>query len=67
MTTPSSDGVNLGIEGTLYFTLNLDRDTLKRFDDNFGTRTFRAQDDDSWLAWEGDAGWSASSARPSAR
>ncbi|GLW07636.1 hypothetical protein Misp01_27660 [Microtetraspora sp. NBRC 13810] len=44
VTTPSSDGVNLGIEGTLYFTLNLDHETLKRFDDKFGTRTFRGQD-----------------------
>ncbi|MCG5218235.1 SPFH domain-containing protein [Streptosporangium soli] len=59
VTTPSSDGVSLGIEGTLYFTLNLDHDTLKRFDDKFGTRTFRGQDDTARHAWEDDAGWAA--------
>ncbi|MFI7130044.1 SPFH domain-containing protein [Nonomuraea sp. NPDC050153] len=59
VTVPSSDGVNLGIEGTLYFTLNLDHETLKTFDDKYGTRTFRAQDDRSLYAWEGDDGWSA--------
>ncbi|SEG91494.1 Regulator of protease activity HflC, stomatin/prohibitin superfamily [Nonomuraea solani] len=59
VTVPSSDGVNLGIEGTLYFTLNLDQDTLKRFDDKYGTRTFRAQDDQSLYPWDGDEGWSA--------
>ncbi|GAA5065677.1 hypothetical protein HNP84_001291 [Thermocatellispora tengchongensis] len=59
VTTPSSDGVNLGIEGTLYFTLNLDHEVLKRFDDKFGTRTFRGQDNQARHAWEGDEGWSA--------
>lgn len=59
VTVPSSDGVNLGIEGTLYFTLNLDHQALKRFDDKYGTRTFRAQDDRSLYAWDGDEGWSA--------
>ncbi|SDM22866.1 SPFH domain-containing protein [Nonomuraea jiangxiensis] len=59
VTVPSSDGVNLGIEGTLYFTLNLDHETLKKFDDMYGTRTFRAQDDRSLYAWDGDDGWTA--------
>ncbi|MEW9529689.1 SPFH domain-containing protein [Microbispora sp. NPDC049125] len=59
VTVPSSDGVNLGIEGTLYFTLNLDHETLKRFDDKFGTRTFRGQDDEQRYAWEDGEGWSA--------
>ncbi|MFD1543386.1 SPFH domain-containing protein [Nonomuraea guangzhouensis] len=59
VTVPSSDGVNLGIEGTLYFTLNLDHDALKKFDDKYGTRTYRAQDDSSLAAWEGDDGWTA--------
>ncbi|MFI7447404.1 SPFH domain-containing protein [Nonomuraea sp. NPDC049714] len=59
VTVPSSDGVNLGIEGTLYFTLNLDHETLKTFDDKYGTRTFRSQDDRSLYAWDGDEGWSA--------
>ncbi|MFI0421828.1 SPFH domain-containing protein [Spongiactinospora sp. 9N601] len=59
VTTPSSDGVNLGIEGTLYFTLNLDHESLRRFDDRYGTRTFRGQDDAARHAWEGDEGWAA--------
>jgi len=59
VTVPSSDGVNLGIEGTFYFTLNLDHETLKAFDDKYGTRTFRAQDNRMLHAWEGDEGWSA--------
>ncbi|GAA3236837.1 SPFH domain-containing protein [Nonomuraea helvata] len=59
VTVPSSDGVNLGIEGTLYFTLNRDHATLKTFDDKYGTRTFRTQDDRSLYPWDGDDGWSA--------
>jgi regulator of protease activity HflC (stomatin/prohibitin superfamily) len=59
VTVPSSDGVNMGIEGTLYFTLNLDHETLKRFDDRFGTRKFRNLDGESYYPWEGDEGWSA--------
>lgn len=59
VTVPSSDGVNLGIEGTLYFTLNLDHGTLKTFDDKYGTRTFRGQDDSTLYPWDGDEGWTA--------
>lgn len=36
--TPTSDGVDVGIEGTLYFSLNLDHKTLKQFENKFGTR-----------------------------
>lgn len=59
VTVPSSDGVNMGIEGTLYFTLNLDHKTLKSFDDKFGTRKFRSADGGSYYPWDGDEGWSA--------
>ncbi|WP_329083456.1 MULTISPECIES: SPFH domain-containing protein [unclassified Streptosporangium] len=59
VTVPSSDGVNLGIEGTLYFTLNLDQEMLKRFDDRYGTRTYLGQDGESRYAWDGDEGWNA--------
>ncbi|MBB6348779.1 SPFH domain-containing protein [Nonomuraea muscovyensis] len=59
VTVPSGDGVNLGIEGTLYFTLNLDHAALKTFDDKYGTRTFRGQDDASLHPWDGDEGWTA--------
>ncbi|WP_169950710.1 SPFH domain-containing protein [Microbispora sp. H11081] len=56
---PSSDGVNIGIEGTLYFGLNLDHATLKSFDDKFGTRKFRGADGRTYYPWDGDEGWSA--------
>ncbi|WP_433360914.1 SPFH domain-containing protein [Streptosporangium sp. CA-115845] len=59
VTVPSADGVNLGIEGTLYFTLNLDQEMLKRFDDRYGTRTYLGQDGESRYAWDGDEGWNA--------
>ncbi|MET8139532.1 SPFH domain-containing protein [Sphaerisporangium sp. NPDC005288] len=58
VTVPSSDGVNMGIEGTLYFTLNLDHQTLRLFDDKFGTRRFRGQDNEMRYAYEGEEGWS---------
>ncbi|WP_214109265.1 SPFH domain-containing protein [Acrocarpospora catenulata] len=56
---PSGDGVNVGVEGTFYFTLNLDHETLKAFDDRYGTRTYIGDDDDMLYAWDGDEGWSA--------
>src|SRR3954452_24951694 len=58
VTVPSSDGVNMGIEGTLYFSLNLDHATLRQFDDKFGTRKCRGADGVSRYAWDGDDGWS---------
>ena len=58
VTVPSSDGVNMGIEGTVYFRLNLDHAALRQFDDKFGTRKFRSLDGESRYAWEGDDGWS---------
>ncbi|MEV7805703.1 SPFH domain-containing protein [Microbispora sp. NPDC088329] len=56
---PSSDGVNMGIEGTLYFGLNLDHATLKSFDDKFGTRKFRDTSGKTYYPYDGDDGWSA--------
>ncbi|GIH24691.1 hypothetical protein Aph01nite_30010 [Acrocarpospora phusangensis] len=56
---PSGDGVNVGVEGTLYFSLNLDHETLKAFDERYGTRTYIGEDDDMLYAWDGDEGWSA--------
>lgn len=57
--TPSSDGVDMGIEATIYFTLNLDPEVLKAFDDKFGTRQFRSAADTLLYAWEGVEGWNA--------
>jgi regulator of protease activity HflC (stomatin/prohibitin superfamily) len=56
--TPTSDGVNVGIEGTIYFTLNLEDRALRTFDDRFGTRKFRGLDGVIRWAWDGDLGWS---------
>jgi uncharacterized membrane protein YqiK len=57
--TPSSDGVDMGIEGTLYFSLNLDPETMRAFDEKFGTRGFRAGEGQLLYAWESYEGWSA--------
>jgi uncharacterized membrane protein YqiK len=57
--TPSSDGVDMGIEGTLYFNLNLDPDSMRAFDEKFGTRGFRAGEGQLLYAWDGYEGWSA--------
>ncbi len=59
VTVPSSDGVNMGMEGTLYFGLNLDHATLRKFDDKFGTRKFTGADGKARYAYDGDEGWSA--------
>ncbi|MFI0485593.1 SPFH domain-containing protein [Actinomadura sp. 9N215] len=56
---PSADGVNMGIEGTLYFTLNQDHAALRDFDNKYGTRKFRAADGKMRNVYDGDDGWSA--------
>jgi regulator of protease activity HflC (stomatin/prohibitin superfamily) len=55
---PTSDGVFVGIEGTLYFTLTLDHAALSTFDNKFGTRKFRGLDGGVRHAYDGDDGWS---------
>lgn len=55
---PSSDGILMGIEGTFFFTLNQDPDTLKAFDNKFGTRTYKDADGKFRTAYDGDQGWS---------
>jgi regulator of protease activity HflC (stomatin/prohibitin superfamily) len=56
--TPTSDGVDVGIEGTLYFQLTLEHNALRTFDDKFGTRKFRGLDGVIRNAYDGDDGWS---------
>lgn len=56
---PTSDGVEVGVEGIVYFTLNTDAKALNDFDNRFGTRTYRAVDGQQYFPWQGDAGWSA--------
>jgi hypothetical protein len=55
--TPSSDGVEMGIEATIYFTLNIDAASLRNFDDRFGTREFAGADGKLRYAWDGVDGW----------
>lgn len=54
----TADGVNVGVDGTFYFTLNTDENALKDFDNKFGTRTF-PWGDSAKSAHEGDDGWKA--------
>jgi regulator of protease activity HflC (stomatin/prohibitin superfamily) len=56
---PTSDGVEVGVEGTIYFTLNLDTSVLKRFDEKFGTRQYRGADGELRYAWDGEDGWNS--------
>jgi regulator of protease activity HflC (stomatin/prohibitin superfamily) len=55
---PTADGVEVGVEGTVYFSLNTDPTALRSFDDKFGTRRYRGADGEFRYAWEDDAGWS---------
>src|SRR4029079_1164018 len=55
---PTSDGVEIGLEATMYFDLNQDPRVLKGFDDKYGTRTYRDKNGEYIAAWEGDLGWS---------
>lgn len=55
---PTADGVEVGIEGTIYFTLSTDQTALMGFDDKFGTRRYQGVDGQYRYAWEGDEGWS---------
>lgn len=57
-TDPTSDGVDVGIEGTIYFTLDTDEAALRLFDDKYGTRTYETQGGQYVHAYDGDAGWS---------
>lgn len=55
---PSADGVSMGVEGTVYFTLAQDPKTLAAFDDAYGTRTFTGLDKEQRHAYDGESGWS---------
>jgi regulator of protease activity HflC (stomatin/prohibitin superfamily) len=55
---PTADGVEVGVEGTVYFSLNTDPAILRTFDDKYGTRRYRGVDGTYRYAWEDDDGWS---------
>lgn len=56
---PTADGVEIGIEGTIYFNLNTNKDALQKFDDKYGTRKFRGLDGEYRYAWDGEDGWNS--------
>lgn len=56
---PTQDGVQVGLEATVYFTLNTDPKVLAAFDTKYGNRTFRSFNGDQLYAWDGSNGWSA--------
>lgn len=62
---PSSDGIELGIQATVYFQLNIPADknqakqVLCDFDNKYGTRTFTGNDKKQKHAYDGDEGWNA--------
>lgn len=58
---PTSDGIEVGMEGTLYFDFNTDPtnnyQVLKDFDQQFGTRTFQLRGTNtSYHPYDGDNG-----------
>jgi regulator of protease activity HflC (stomatin/prohibitin superfamily) len=61
VTVPTSDGVQVGLEATIFFHFIGDRDPqlLRRFDTGFGTRRFESADGASLKPWDGDEGFSA--------
>jgi hypothetical protein len=62
---PTTDGVQVGIEGTFYLKTGFDGSDagvalVRQFDDQFGTRVFPVSATADVLhAWEGEQGWAA--------
>lgn len=56
--TPTKDSVNVGVDAQVYFKLNQNVETLKAFDNNYGTRK-NPWDSSSYFPYEGDEGWKA--------
>ena len=54
---PTADGIEVGTQGTVYFTLNLDHAALKSFDNAYGTRKFQGNDAKYRYAYDGDEGF----------
>jgi regulator of protease activity HflC (stomatin/prohibitin superfamily) len=61
VTVPTRDGVQVGLEATIFFHFIGDRDPemLRRFDSGQGTRRFPTRDGRELHPWEGDAGFAA--------
>lgn len=56
---PTQDGVEVGIEGTVYFTLNTDAATLRQFDNKYGTRKYIGLDGDYRYPYGDEEGWNS--------
>src|SRR4051812_39293225 len=61
VTVPTRDGVQVGLEATIFFHFVGDRDValLKRFDSGLGTRRYPTRDGRRLRPWEGDDGFAA--------
>jgi regulator of protease activity HflC (stomatin/prohibitin superfamily) len=64
VTVPTADGVQIGVEATLYYHFVGERDhtVLRAFDKSIGTRHFAADGErggKTLYAWNGDDGWNA--------
>ena len=55
---PSSDGVEITIDGTLYYSLNLNHAALAQFDDDYGTQTYQ-WNGGALHPYDGADGWNA--------
>lgn len=58
ISVPSSDGVEIQIEGTLYYSLDLDQAVLGEFDNRYGTQTY-SWDGKTLHPYDGADGWNA--------
>jgi regulator of protease activity HflC (stomatin/prohibitin superfamily) len=64
VTVPTEDGVQVGVEATLYYHFigELDKNALKAFDKSIGTRRYTMagrHDGEGLYPWQGDAGWNS--------
>jgi regulator of protease activity HflC (stomatin/prohibitin superfamily) len=61
VSVPTRDGVQVGLEGTVYlrFAGEVDRERLVRFDSTVGTRRFPLPDGSALFPWQGSAGFAA--------
>jgi len=60
VTVPSADGVNLSLQGTVYYSLNWsDTSVLYEFDNKFGTRDYPTPSGGTLTAYDGTDGWNA--------
>ena len=61
VTVPTKDGVQVGVEGTVFlrFVGERDLEALERFETAFGDRRFRTPDGRMLHPWEGDDGFAA--------